>query len=464
VGALAVLFALLAGLGCGGQGAPRAPAAADAQARSRDLGLDLPRAAMQADLDYWFATLEAVHPDPYAKIPRAAFHAELAAARARLPESADPFAFYAVLQRLAAMLHDSHTDVWYPRDTRAYRDAWWPVETVVRDGRLFVATEHAGLAKATEITKVNQWPSSVLLRAATALTSAESQEAALYQASFSIGAALWLAGGRAPFHVEGKLASGSRVNAELAGQSPLDQPPPQSVPPFELNWTDSNVARLVIRAMNDVDGFARFIEAAAADLVLRRAQGLIVDLRENYGGDTTVGELLLERIIDKPYRIAAEKWWRVSEQYRPLARENYGEDSEYLAAPPGTVLRYRFEPRRPKQVSLRYTGPVCFLIGPNTASSAMMLANAVEDYQLAPLIGEPTTSPPNYFGEVLKFDLPRTKLRAQSSVARFVRANGDASNPHPVRPNIALAPTVEQWARGEDPVLARALEWIATGR
>jgi hypothetical protein len=92
----------------------------------------------------------------------------------------------------------------------------------------------------------------------------------------------------------------------------------------------------------------------------------------------------------------------------------------------------------------------------------MMLANAVEDYELAPLIGEPTTSPPNYFGEILKFDLPRTKLRAQSSVARFVRANGDASNPHPVRPDIAVAPTVEQWARGEDPVLARALQWIAT--
>jgi C-terminal processing protease CtpA/Prc len=85
----------------------------------------------------------------------------------------------------------------------------------------------------------------------------------------------------------------------------------------------------------------------------------------------------------------------------------------------------------------------------------------VEDYDLATLIGEPTTSPPNYFGEVYAFQLPNTQLMAQSSVARFVRASGDATNPNPVLPDIRVTQTLGQWLSGEDPVLARALSWLA---
>ena len=94
----------------------------------------------------------------------------------------------------------------------------------------------------------------------------------------------------------------------------------------------------------------------------------------------------------------------------------------------------------------------------------MMLANAIEDYHLATLIGEPTASPPNYFGEVLAFHLRRTRLEADVSTARFVRANGDATNTNPVMPDIVVHQSVDEWLRDEDAVLRRALAWIATGR
>jgi C-terminal processing protease CtpA/Prc len=188
--------------------------------------------------------------------------------------------------------------------------------------------------------------------------------------------------------------------------------------------------------------------------------GVIVDLRENSGGNTAVGELLLERLTDKPYRQAAAKHWRVSRQYQAFVDW----DTRYDEATPGEVLHYRWQATPPREVSPRYAGRVCFLIGPNTHSSAMMLANAVEDYDLGMLIGEPTASPPNYFGEVYSFELPLTKLQVQSSVAAFVRANGDESDPNPVLPEIRLAPSLEQWARGDDPVLERALEYVRSGK
>src|SRR5258708_5807649 len=98
---------------------PRAPGSGAATAVARPAGHpeianQLERAAMRADLDFWLGTLEAVHPDPFAKVGRANFMAQFEDAKAALPTTQDPFAFYGTLQRLAALLHDSHTLAHYP--------------------------------------------------------------------------------------------------------------------------------------------------------------------------------------------------------------------------------------------------------------------------------------------------------------------------------------------------------------
>lgn len=419
---------------------------------------DLKRDAMQQDLDFWLETLEAVHPDPYSKVPRETFLARFDAARAALPASQDPLAFYATIQRLAASLGDSHTLVHYPPDSRAYGEHLWSLPTVVREGHLIVGSSVPGLPKGSELTRVDRFPVPELLREAAALNSAERAEAALLDAPDSLGAALWLLGARAPFRVEGKSPAGAPVVATLPGARPSDasSDSPTAVEPFRLDWLEPNIAYLFIGSMGDVDGFAEFIANAAVDIERKHAGGLIVDLRQNSGGSTEVGELLLQRITSKPYRQVAEKYWLVSKQYQA----NVSWSDEYLAAEPGVLFHYTFEAEPPKHVATRFDGPVCFLIGPGTVSAAMMLANTAEDYHLATLIGEPTASPPNYFGEVYSFELPSTHLPAQASVARFVRANGEASNANPVMPEIRIAPTTKQWTRGDDVVLARARAWL----
>lgn len=53
--------------------------------------------------------------------------------------------------------------------------------------------------------------------------------------------------------------------------------------------------------------------------------------------------------------------------------------------------------------SPHFDGPVCFLIGSRTFSSAVMLANGVGDFHLAMLIGEETGGHPTAFGEHMGF-------------------------------------------------------------
>jgi len=420
------------------------------------------RTSMQLDLDMWLAEMEAAHPDPYTRISREAFHARVREARARLPDNLDPVEYFAVLQGLASALRDGHTQFQLPEQSAAYSDDWFPLSLRVQDGRVFVDRARADIARGCEITRINGMPAARILDTARGLVSAEIASGDELAASMFVPV-LWLAGVRAPFRIEGLSDARQPIDLVLDARIPPSDPPER--PPYRLDWLEGGVAYLAIHDMTDANGFAAFAQDAFEAIAQKRAKGLVVDLRENIGGDTEVGALLLDRITKKPHRMIAEKHWHVSARQQAQMIESGYAARDYVAAPIGTTLHYRDGPMRsPRVVAPTFRGPVCVLIGSHTESSAMMLANAIEDYHLATLIGEPTASPPNYFGEVLAFHLRRTRLEADVSTARFVRANGDATNTNPVMPDIVVHQSVDEWLRDEDAVLRRALAWIATGR
>lgn len=419
------------------------------------------RASMQLDLDAWLSEMEAAHPDPYTRISREAFHARVREARARLPETLDALEYFAVLQSLASALRDGHTRFHLPKKSTAYSGDLFPLEIRVQEGRVFVAEPRADIARGCEITRINGTLASRILDFIRGLASEDIVACDALVASLFVPA-LWLEGVRAPFRVEGLSARREAIDIVLDGKIPLWVPPER--PDYRLEWLGGGVAYMAIDDMVDVAGFGPFAQEAFSEIEQKKAKGLVVDLRRDGGGSTNVAEMLLERITDKPHRIVAEKYWRVSVRQRGQLAGTPWVTPDYLAAPAGTTLHYRDSPYSPRVVTPVFRGPVCVLIGPQTGSSAMMLANAIEDYHLATLIGEPTSSPPNYFSQYLNFQLPHTLLEADVSTARFVRANGDTTNTNPVMPDIVVHQSIEEWRRDEDPVLRRALTWIATGR
>jgi len=211
------------------------------------------------------------------------------------------------------------------------------------------------------------------------------------------------------------------------------------------------------------EAFRTFLDDTFRQLSGHAIQGLVVDMRQNSGGDSSVGEELLSYITDKPYKMADRKEWKVSQQYKDYLRESPtdGSASRYRKAAVGEILTYAGQTTKPRDNSLRFKGAVCFLIGPRTFSSAVMLANAVGDFKLATLIGEETGGTPNEFGEVYTFKLPNSGIAVSISSARWVRANGDATDRHGVMPDIAVKASSDDRVRGIDAVLERAREWIS---
>ncbi|HJV18574.1 MAG TPA: S41 family peptidase [Sediminibacterium sp.] len=207
--------------------------------------------------------------------------------------------------------------------------------------------------------------------------------------------------------------------------------------------------------------FDSFLHRSFTDIKLHQAKGLIIDLRENGGGNSQLGELLLNYFNTKPYRLSAGMKWKVSMHYKTyiqLMKEKYngGTAGFYQSMKNGEIFSFNnSELKKNNLKPLVFEGPVAVLIGPNTFSSANMLADGIKAFQLATVIGEPTGEPGNDFGEMFHFMLPRTQIIARASTKLFKRANGDEKNFNPILPDILVYAVA-----GKDAVMETAIRFI----
>jgi fermentation-respiration switch protein FrsA (DUF1100 family) len=294
-----------------------------------------------------------------------------------------------------------------------------------------------------------------------------------------------------------------------------------SIPAYRWKFDvlDGNIGYLDFVRMAEPGLFNDFLAQTFAAIKDKHVAGLIIDLRKNGGGNSDLGDALLDYVNDRPYRGDSRKEWRISRQFiatiprvfKEFWTNEPGDEvkqfcssnpppmlQRLLAQNPGVELKTFLNQRAPawvkdylrkqaphwldpayspetgsetlvfdftelrqpaKDFPLRFNGPVCFLIGPYTFSSAVILGNSVEDFHLATLIGAETHRC-NQFGEPCYFTLPHSHLYGGVSTAQFVRANGDAKNPHGVLPNLKVEQTKADQEKGVDTVLEAAKQWV----
>lgn len=235
---------------------------------------------------------------------------------------------------------------------------------------------------------------------------------------------------------------------------------------YSFSRLENNAGYINFRSMRDMDAFTRFLDSVFMDIKNNPVNGLIIDLRQNGGGNSALGEKLLSCITDRRFRMGGGSKWKVSDDYKIFVQEQAitnkvyasGSFQNYLKKESGTIISQDGErPYSNSNKELLYKGKVCVLIGPNTFSSANMLANAIGDYQLATLIGEPTGEAPNDYGELYWNKLPNTGLRFFTCSKQFIRANGNAGDTNPVLPDIEKKSNPNSL---KDEVLEFAKEWV----
>lgn len=208
-----------------------------------------------------------------------------------------------------------------------------------------------------------------------------------------------------------------------------------------------------------LNGFGR--ERAVDDFedilpLLLGAERLVIDLRHNSGGNTSIARQILQhltrtRLIGPAWRtrehVAARRaWGRFAEEGGFFAAQApYYTGDAWLRSPPDTLV---------PSPGPKIDAPLVVLIGHNTASAAEDFLVYLDGSGRALLVGEPTFGST---GQPLLIDLPGGGV-ARVVTKRDTFADGRDFVGYGIQPDILVEPSVDDVREGRDPVLERALE------
>lgn len=458
-----------------------------AQPAQAPAGEVYPQDAVRADFKYLYETLAAAHYDLYAYQSRDAYdryYEELSAAidgpMSRL-EAVRLFTPFVTFGKVG------HARIDFPvQDYIAYvlsGGTLLPLDIRVEDGRVLVAHNYSGvaaLAPGTELLALNGRPATDWLERIGRLVSAERPYMAHAQLESMFPRLAWLdmgevdafeivvrsrAGDEATFMVDAVPAmeleehKGARERQQHSRKAHMLPDGIAYLRPGPFYATEESESLETFKAFVD-EAFQRFDAAGATDLV--------IDLRNNPGGDNSFSDPMIAWFADEPFSFASEFIVKASARTREVLE---GLAVEYPGGISAQMLRamtqhedgarFSFEIPKAEPRDPGFSGRVWALVNRHSYSNATTVAAIIQDYGFGTILGEETADVPTSYASSAQFTLPVTGIVVTYPKAYFVRPNGDEAL-QGVRPDHAFRfPTVP--VEG-DKVLREALEFIVSQR
>ena len=430
---------------------------------------------LKADLAFMVQALEEVHPNSYHSISKEAFAKKYDSLQNTITGELTAREAWPKLATLIGAVNEGHTSITWPADLLTDATLFFPFYTKDFDGEGFVVSfdgsDEGALKGGDRILSINGTPASAIYAQLAPYAGGLPAWKAVTVAT-RLPFYLAVHGHKGPFTIQ-YSRGGTKHTTTVAAQpwSKFSERVGKfrkaaNATPYTYTVLDGGIGYLNFISMVSPARFAQFVDSVFATIKQQPLKGLVIDLRQNSGGNSALGDKLLEYLTTKKYRMSAGALWKISQRYKDYYNTLQGDkrflqntalEQRYLQGGNGTTIRLPAEEKRPAAQEARFTGPVCFLIGSYTFSSANMLANAVKDYNLATLIGQPTGECPNDFGELLTLHLPHTGIDFYTSTKQYIRANGDAANPDPILPDITVK---DDPATAVDEVLEAAKQWV----
>jgi len=200
---------------------------------------------------------------------------------------------------------------------------------------------------------------------------------------------------------------------------------------YQFIVLDDQTAKLTIKEFiwSDKNHYFAFMEDAFKQVKALKIKKLIIDIRENGGGDDDMWKKgILSYIANKP--------WRHASTYRVKILEGSADEGETV----GDVVSGELDTNNLAKIDnpYRFDGDVYVLIGAYTYSSSILFANTVQDHGFASLVGEKTGGKSGQTGGVQNLVLPHSQLAVFSPRFLLARPQG-GHDMKPVSPNIALS-------------------------
>lgn len=348
--------------------------------------------------------------------------------------------YYDTLMQLAPLLHDGHTNIYPPV---AIQKQFWAnpsLTTGLVAGHVLVLAVNsprvasAGVRVGDEIVAIDGVEAHRYAeqRVAPYVSSSTSQDRAVRMYSYQL-----LHGDhRHPVALQLRHASG-KVSAATLSREPDDAAQARSL--FQWRMLDGDIVYLSLDEFEDDRALKAFIQAWPK---IRKAKGLILDVRRNGGGSSRPGEIILSYLSKFPVPTA----YSTSRIYSSAAHAS-GDLSMKWKPLPDTDSPFE------RAHSEHFDGPVVLLIGPRTFSAAEDFTMMFDAMKRGLLVGETTGGST---GNPLQFGLPGGGT-ARICAKRDTYPDGRVFVGTGISPDLAVSPTVADIRSGRDAVLEQAV-------
>lgn len=183
-----------------------------------------------------------------------------------------------------------------------------------------------------------------------------------------------------------------------------------------------------VNKIEPIEKWEKEIDSIFSKIKSDKIDTLMIDVHNNRGGNSKIGNILIDYFSDKNYQGYRGKWKKSKEYSNFLSQINL-EVPIYEKLENGEILSIKPKTISPSNNSNRFKGKTYIIVGENTFSSAMMFSVIVLDNKLATVIGEkPIKGHPNHFGEVIDFQLPNSKVYFWFGVKEWIRPSGKRTN------------------------------------
>ena len=179
----------------------------------------------------------------------------------------------------------------------------------------------------------------------------------------------------------------------------------------------------------DETRYRQFIDSAFMEINKRKCKNLIVDLRNNGGGNDSFSDYLISYFADQPFKWNSSFTLKTSAFLKEHVRQHYDTTEvfwqEVLAHENGEVYPYTFEEYAPQPQKNRFEGEVFVLINRQSHSQSTVAAAQIKDYKFGTIVGEETAEYPTLYASQFQFNLPNTGIPVKVSKGYIVRVNGN---------------------------------------
>ncbi|WDE12185.1 S41 family peptidase [Thalassomonas haliotis] len=399
---------------------------------------------MQEDLTSWRQWLEQTHPDlSYTVKDPEKFYRDLAALKENNKKPVSVQQFWRQVAVFNSQLSDGHTGIAFS-DTKGLTQqhienggGLFPLALVFDGDKLVIANKIDGQQsklKGYAIKKINGMAIDDVLQPLLTRLHGDSLRHRRAILARRFASYYWLYFGNAETFTLDVMAENEKTainNITIAASHAAFNTDKRFEDTFQFEILNSKSAKLTIKAFHwpDKKRYFSFIEAAFKQIKALNIEKLIIDIRENGGGDDDMWKQgIVSYIATQPWRHASTYKVKVIEG-RQSEKSPLGEviDGELSA-------NNRVENDNP----LRFEGEVYVLIGAYTYSSSILFANTVQDHGFATLVGEATGGKSGQTGGLQRFILPHSKLKVFAPRFLLARPKG-GHHMEPVTPDITIA-------------------------